>query len=288
MKIPALPAVLACSFLVLNPLAIRPAKGEGTVRVQGVGILTRVMASAAPQLRGMGIEIKIGEECGSTQAVAAMGAGEIDIALLGRALTVEEQAAYPDKHFHELQIGAHVVAVIVSRTIWESGVRALTREQVAALYEGKAPSWKQFGGEDRTPKFFEVAHGRGVWEIFATWLYGDFRKAPAVSWEVVANGAEAQNAVQFRSGAVSVAALRWADRREVFPLAIIQDAAEVVEPTAANVAAGKYPLARPVFLVLGDKPMGARRKVLEFFGSEKGQAILAENDLLPAPKLPSP
>jgi len=271
-------AVLVATSLIICPF---PVQADGSVRVQGVPSLTRVLKAAAPQLLEMGIEIKVGAECGNGQALAALGNGEIDLALLGRGLTAEERASYPEKPFDELQLGTQTIAVLVSRPVWESGVRALKREQIMELYEGRTSSWKPFGGEDRSAKFFEPAHGSGVWEIFAAWLYGDLRKAPAVQWEVVANGAEAQTAVQFHSGAVSVAALRWADRREVYPLAIIDDSGVAIEPTLANVAAGKYPLTRPVFVVAGKRPAGNRRKVLEFLRSEKGQAVVAGNDLLP-------
>jgi ABC-type phosphate transport system substrate-binding protein len=122
----------------------------------------------------------------------------------------------------------------------------------------------------------------GVWEVFVLWLYGDTRKAPAVKWEVVNSGADAQGAVQFYSGGTTVAAVRWADRKEVFPIAIIDDSGTPVEPTAANVQAGKYPLSRPAYAVVGLKPAASRRKVLEFLQSEKGRALMIEHDFLPA------
>lgn len=283
-----LPAITAGLALMLAPLTGHSSANDSVVRVQGVGVLSRILKAAAPELQKMGIEIKVAEECSSTQAIAAVGADAIDLALLGRAMTVDERAAYPDKDFHQVQMGAQTIAVLVSREIWESGVKALSQQQVADLYEGKVDSWKQLGGEERTPKFFEAAHGNGVWEIFATWLYGDMKKAPAVPWEVVKDGAAAQNAVQFRSGAVSVAPLRWADRREVFPLGIIAESGEVIEPTPVNVAARKYPLSRPAIVVSGDRPTGAKRKTMEFLSSEKGQALIAENDLLPLAALKQP
>jgi phosphate transport system substrate-binding protein len=285
MKLLSFVAIAAC--VSASTLAL-PSRADEPVRVQGVANLMRVVKAAVPQLHDLGIEIKFGEECGNGQAIAALGNSEIDVALLGRSLTAEDRASYPDKSFEEQQVGEQVVVLLVSRAIWESGVRALKRAQVAELYEGRVESWKQLGGANRSPKFFESAHGRGVWEIFASWLFGDLRKAPAVAWDVVADGAEAQNAVQFNSGGIAAASLRWADRREVFPLAIIDESGAAIEPTSANVAAGKYPLARPAFFAVGDKPAGNKRKLLEFFRSEQGQAIVAGNDLLPVTTLKQP
>lgn len=279
-RISPLAALAAALWLAASARADEP------VRVQGVAPLTRVMKAAAAKLRAQQIDLKIGEECSSGQAATALGAGAIDLALLGRPLSTDERAAFPERAFHEVAVGSQAIAVLVSRAIWESGVRALTRAQITALYEGRVASWKELGGEDRPPKFFESAHGRGVWEIFASWLYGDLRRAPAVPWEIAADGREAQTAVQFQAGAVAVAALRWADRKDVFPLALIDEAGVALEPTAANVASGKYPLARAAFLVVGDKPTGNKRKVLEFFRSAAGQAIVAEHDLMPLGSAP--
>jgi phosphate transport system substrate-binding protein len=137
-------------------------------------------------------------------------------------------------------------------------------------------------------KFFEISHGLGLWEMFVSWLYGDVHKAPAVNWEAVQDSADAANAVQFSSGAVAVAALVRADRREVFPLALIDETGAVLEPTPTNIAAGRYPLVRPAYIVFGERPVGSKRKVLEFLLSEQGQALVAASDLLPLTAIPAP
>jgi phosphate transport system substrate-binding protein len=251
------------------------------VRVRGVAALSRVMKAASLPLREMGIDVKVGEDCNNAQALEALGNNQIDIALIGRHLNSEDRAAYPDKTLQQIRIGTQTIALMVPRSVWESGVRALKKDQMAKLYEGKIGTWDELGGENRSTKFFEPAHGMGVWEIFVGWLYGDTRKAPAVKWEVVNSGAEAQNAVQFFSGAVTVASMRWADGKDVFPIAIMDDSGNTIEPTAANVAAGTYPMTRPAYAVVGLKPSANRRKVLEFLLSDKGQEIVADNELLP-------
>ncbi|MEI9892811.1 MAG: hypothetical protein WDN28_02560 [Chthoniobacter sp.] len=56
--------------------------------------------------------------------------------------------------------------------------------------------------------------------------------------------------------------MRWADRREAFPVALIDDAGQAVEPTKANILNGTYPLARPIVVVF---PRGA--------GGEQEEAV---------------
>ena len=239
-------------------------------------------------MREQGIELKVAQEAGNTQVIAALGDGEIDAALLTRPLNVDERVGYPAHHFVETTLGIQAVAVVVARSVWESGMHALKRGQVTDLYESKVRSWKDLGGEDRPLKFFEPAHERGPWEIFATWLYGDTRRAPGVPWQVVTDGPDTQTALQFSSGAISVVGLRWVDHKDVFPLALIDDAGKPIEPTLANIAAGTYPLTRPVIIAFSDAPSAQRKKLLEYLLSEKGQQLVADHDYVPQSALKAP
>ena len=171
--------------------------------------------------------------------------------------------------------------MVVSRPVWENGVHALKREQLVEAYENHVRSWKQLGGEDRPLLFFEPAHDRGPWEIFATWLYGDIHKAPAVAWQVVADGSDTQTTLEFASGGISVAGIHWADRKDVFPLTLIDDSGKSLEPTLANIANGTYPLTRPVIVAFNNEPTTDKRKFLDFLVGEKGQSIVGAHDFLP-------
>jgi len=256
------------------------AQADPPVRIQATPSLNALAKDLVRPLREQGIEIKVAEEAGNSQVVANLSSGVVDAALITRPLSVDERMDSPAHHFLEIPIGVQAVAVVVSRPVWESGVHALKREQLIKAYESKVRSWKDLGGEDRPLLFFEPAHDRGPWEIFANWLYGDIHKAPAVPWQVVADGADTQTTLQFASGAISVAGLRWADQKDVFPLALIDDSGKQIEPTLANVASGLYPMTRPVILVFGNDPAAQRKKFLEFVLSEKGQSLVAAHDFV--------
>jgi phosphate transport system substrate-binding protein len=239
-------------------------------------------------LHDAGIEIAIVPEAGNAQVATALGAEQIDVALLTRPLTIDERVSNPQLHFSETTIGMQVVAMVVSRLVWEGGVQALKREQIMGLYENKIRNWKEVGGEERPTQFFEPAHDKGPWEIFAKWVYGDVHKAPAVTWQIVADGADTQSALQFASGAISVAALRWADRKDVFPIALIDDSGKTVQPTIANMRDGSYPLMRPLVAVFPREPAAEKRKLLGFLMGEKGQQIVAAHDYVPEASIKAP
>ena len=288
MKLAPIRVLLVCAASLMCSFGVSPVRAEPAIRIAGSPVVSPVLKSAVPGLRGLGIEIKMFEDAGSSQVVAALATGEIEVALTTRSLTAEERAAFPERRMEEFQIGTQAVAFIVSRPVWESGVRALTREQATNLYEKRVQSWKELGGEDRPIKFFDVAHGRGVWEIFAGWLYGEARKAPAVKWEVVTEWADAKTSTYFNSGGASIVPLRYADGKEVMALAIADEGGSAIEPKPVEIGTGKYPLSRPVFVVFGDKPTRNHKKLLDFLLSEKGQALIAASDLLPLAAMKAP
>ncbi|MDB6150036.1 MAG: transporter binding lipoprotein, partial [Chthoniobacter sp.] len=162
---------LLCSLLC----ALSGTGHADALKIHASPAVAQAIASVANPLRDEGVELKIVNEGGSTAAIYAVGARAADVALTTRKLNASDRAAAPDRRFEEFQIGVQVVAVIVPRDVWESGVRSLTRAQLLRIYEGEITNWKEVGGEDRKIRFYNSDRGRGIWEIFVQWLYGDPR-----------------------------------------------------------------------------------------------------------------
>jgi phosphate transport system substrate-binding protein len=134
-------------------------------------------------------------------------------------LTDADRAKYPKVNFNEIHIGEDAVALVVSRDVWEGGVRALTNRQVRDIYERRVTNWKQIAGPDRRIVFFNKEPGRGTWEVFVHWLYGNLKAAPQVSFPEV-GGNEETHKVASTKGAVSQLSSSWADGKTVFALAL--------------------------------------------------------------------
>ena len=252
-----------------------------TLKMQGSPVVAHVMIAAAPVLRARGIEIKVGVEGSSAVAVAMLGDEEVTFALTMRALTGTDRARFPEKEFKEFQIGTQAVALIVSDDVWQSGVRSLTKAQLQAVYEGKILNWKELGGGDLPIKFYNTERGRGIWELVFIWIYKEVRQVPLGKFPITVDGEDARNTVQFNSGSMAMAQINWIDGKKVHGLAIKDEKGVEVFPTEENVLGGKYPLARPAMVVVGEKPVGVKRKVIDFLLGEEGQAIVGKSDLIP-------
>jgi phosphate transport system substrate-binding protein len=196
---------------------------------------------------------------------------------------MEERASFPQLRLEVAPLAYQVLALMVSRDVWISGVRALSREQLRQIYEGEITNWKQIGGADQPIKFFNPEAGHGVWETFATWLYGDPRKAdPGDKFQRVGTGEETRNVVEFSAGALSVVSPLRVDQSGTYALAIKSEKGELVQPTLEAARAGTYPLSRRFDMVTPNRPHGEVRKVIEFMQSADGQQILRQSDLVPA------
>ena len=273
------------SLTLLAAALLTGRAAAGSYKMQGSPVLAHVMVAAAPVLREQGIEIKVWVEGSSSLAADVMGEGTVDFALMTRPLSAADRARHPQKEMKEFKIGMQAVALIVPHDVWEGGVRSLTKAQVLGIYEGTILNWKQVGGADAPIKFFNPERGRGVWELFATWLYGETRKAPVGKFPITVDGEDARNTVSFTKGGLGLAQFNWIDNKTIYGLAIKEDAGPAVEPTIPNAAAGRYPLARPAMIAVPEKPVGEKKKIIDYLLSPEGQEIVGQSDLVPLKEL---
>ena len=273
------------SLTLLAAALLTGRAAAGSYRMQGSPVLAHVMVAVAPALRAQGIEIKVWVEGSSSLAADVMGEGTVDFALMTRPLNAADRARHPRAEMKEFKIGMQAVALIVPHDVWEGGVHSLTKAQVLGIYEGTILNWKQVGGADAPIKFFNPERGRGVWELFATWLYGETRKAPVGKFPITVDGEDARNTVSFTKGGLGLAQFNWIDNKTIYGLAIKEDAGPAVEPTIPNAAAGRYPLARPAMIAVPEKPVGEKKKIIDYLLSPEGQEIVGQSDLVPLKEL---
>lgn len=267
-------------LVAFTPAATR----ADAIRVHATNVAAKAVSAIADKLKEEGIELRVNTEGGSSVGIAALTNGSVDIAITIRQITPQERSAAPEKRFIEETLAFQALALIVSDDVWGSGVRALSKEQMTDIYEGRAKNWKQFGGEDRAIKFYNPDQGQGVWEPFVTWLYGDVRKASlGANFEAVRSAEDARDSVEFNRGSLSVAPPRVADGKGVYALSIKDEKGTAIAPTLAEMTSERYPLARPIVAIVGNKPTGDLRKAFEYLRSEEAQGILAKSGLVPVP-----
>jgi phosphate transport system substrate-binding protein len=247
-----------------------------TLTFQGSPIVGQVLNAAALALKDdFGFDLQIATEGGTAGAFLAVGSETAQIGLSTRPIEASDRAQFPASTFDEAMIGWQLLVLGVANDVWESGVRALTREQMVGIYEGDIRNWKQLGGPDEAIKFYNPKRGRGVWELFATWLYNDQRLAPlGDKFETVVSYKDARDSVEFNQGSISVMPLSFADGKAVHALALKERDGTLRWPTRETLVAQKYPLSRPLFVVSGRRFAGNTKRLVDFLLSPRGQGYV--------------
>jgi phosphate transport system substrate-binding protein len=265
----------AASLVTASAVSAQP------LRINGSTTVNPVVVEAAEILRAeKKATIFVDTQGGSSGGIAALGEGRAEIGMISRELEPDDATKFPKVHFQATRIGTDALALVVSKDVWDGGVHILSRQQVQEIYEGTVTNWKAVGGPDRRIVFFNKEPGRGTWEAFAKWLYGDPKKAPDVSHPEVGANEEGRNKVASTPGSISQLSAAWADQKTVFAVAIRRLDGKVVAPTLATIADGSYPIARPLQVVTDGPPKGLAKEIIDLLLSPRGQALVEKNGYL--------
>jgi phosphate transport system substrate-binding protein len=252
-----------------------------TLKVNGSTTVNLPAAEAAELLRiEMKMDIQVDTQGGSSGGVSAVGDGLAQIGMSSKQLTTDDRKKYPTIKFKEFHIGEDAVALVVSKDVWDSGIRALTKVQIRDIYEGRIVSWATLGGLNRRIVFFNKEPGRGTWEVFAKWLYGDPKIAAQVNFPEVGGNEETRLKVSATRGAISQLSSSWADGKTVFALSIKTETNETISPTFEAIASHRYPMSRPLFLLTNGEPSGDTKVFIDFLLSERGQGLVRKHGYL--------
>ncbi|HEX6201248.1 MAG TPA: phosphate ABC transporter substrate-binding protein [Thermoanaerobaculia bacterium] len=298
------PAIAALALLAVAACAPAPeeggsdpgaAVGSGSrpLRVVGSTTVNPVVARAAEELAASGgPRIVVDTQGGSSGGIAALGEGRADVAMASRPIGDGDRERYPETDFRPVSIGTDAVAIVVSRNVWEGGVRSLSRDEMRGIYEERITDWSEVGGAPGRIVLFDKEPGRGTWEVFADWLYGDAEEAPLVSHLEVGSNEEGRTKTASTPGAITQLSAAWADGETVFALAIEPNPPAGGErpggggdtemaPTPEAIAGGDYPMARPLLVVTDGEPSPAARELISFLLGPRGRELVVESGYLP-------
>lgn len=251
------------------------------LKINGSTTVNPPVAEGSEILRAeKGMQIQVDTQGGSSGGISQLGDGLVQLGMSSKPIATDDRTKYPKVNFKETHLGEDAVAMIVSADVWQSGVKALTKQQIKDIYESKTTNWKDVGGSDKRIAFFNKEPGRGTWEVFAKWVYDDPKKSPQVSFPEVGGNEETRNKVASTRGAMSQLSSSWADNKTVFPLALKLENGETVEPKAENIANHKYPMSRPLFLLTNGDPSGEAKTFIDFMLSPRGQELVKKHGYL--------
>ena len=213
-------------------------------------------------------------ESGSGNGAKSLINSACDIADMSRFMKDKEFKASVEKGvfptFHVVALDGLPIIVHPSNP-----VNALTVDQVRNIYIGKITNWKEVGGPDIKIVKISRDTNSGTYETFEEKVMKEEKIAEDCEY-VGSNGA-VRARVQSTPAAIGYAGLGFVDNT-VKALTI-----NGIYPTKKTVTSGKYPIARPLFMVTNGFPaMGSHvYQFITLYLSPKGQEMINRIGFIP-------
>lgn len=265
--------LVLAGLAVLHSIVSIPAASAGeTIRVNGTGsglVLMKPLLAAFQKEQG-GISFSMEKSLGSSASIKATAKNALDLAVSGRPLKPAESA----EGLAQQEYGKIPFAVVTNRKVEVNG---LTLNELVAMYAGQTAKWP--GGELMR---VVLRPNEDIDSKLLRSLSPEMDRAVTVAQGrkdmlLGMTDNDAFECVKKTEGAVGMLALSLPLSE---PNAVNVVRMNGVQPTVANLAAGKYPYAKSLHLITRRETTPAVASFMKFLGSRKGRAVAAKYGLL--------
>lgn len=216
---------------------------------------------------------------GTSTGFAALRDGDCDLWMASRAVREEEvQDAALIGPLYEAA-SEHVIALDGLSVIVHPAnpLRALTVEQVRALFSGRVRDWSQVGGAPGPVRLHARDDRSGTFDTFKSLVMGDAPLSPAATrYESTEQLAAAVAGDPQAVGFVGLAGVGRAK-----PLALSERGTVPMAPTTLSVATEDYVLSRRLFLYSAARPRAEVQALIDFALGPSGQQVVADVGFIP-------
>jgi phosphate transport system substrate-binding protein len=226
---------------------------------------------AAAYKRKTGTEIIV-EGGGATRGIQDPAARKSDLGGSCRHVLPSPE----EENARLIPVGWDALAVIVNS---ENPVKKITREQLKSILTGKIKNWQPIGGPDEKIHVIiqeQGLHGKisGVGLMMRELLFFNRDQDFTKDSTVVGDSGPVEDLVEHDKWALGVTGSSSARRRRLKMILF-----EGVLPSYENIAQGKYPLFRPLYLVIPKASANASsiKDFVAFALSDEGQKVLKQS-----------
>ena len=262
-------------FALIPILLFGCGQSDSSLRLEltGSSTLAPLMSEIAKRYEskhpGVRIDIQTG---GSSRGIADAGNGNADIGMSSRALKDSEKAG---RVTHTVAMDG--VALMVNAA---NPVKSLSDEQIVGIFTGQIENWKEVGGNDAPINCVNRAEGRSELELFQ-----DFYDLTPEAFQPDMISGENQHGIKTVAGdengiiymSIGAAEFEAANGTPVKLLPL-----RGVEASSETVAAGSFPLSRPLILITGSSPSALAGEFIEFALSSEVHDLVRQQSYVPA------
>jgi phosphate transport system substrate-binding protein len=255
--------------LVVALLALPVAASAGPVTVKGSDTMVILVQRWAEEYmkRNPAAKLQV-TGGGSGVGIAALINGTTEIASASRAIKDAEKKQLLDKTKQsatEIAVAKDGVTFYVSE---KNPLSALTMEQLRDIYLGDVTNWKEVGGPDAPIVLYSRENSSGTYAFVKEELLknGDF----APNAQTLPGTAAVVNAVSKDKNGIGYGGAAYAKGVKELKITVGK---ESIEPSAANVKSGKYPMSRSLFFYTRGVAAGDAKGFIDFCLSPAGQQV---------------
>ena len=270
-----LAGVIGCSDddAATTPSPDTTARLSGRLTLTGSSTLAPVMSEIGKRFEAAHPDVRIDVQTGgSSRGIADAAAGLADLGMSSRDLKPGEGA-----NLSPMVVARDGVAFVVNAA---NPVDALTDEQLRAIFTGRITDWGDVGGKLGPITVVNRAAGRSELE-----LVSEFWGVKPEDLTATLVGGENQQVVKTVAGdptAISYLAVGTAEYEAEHGAALKSLPLEGVRASSETVAAGTYPLVRPLLLLYRDEPSPLVRAFVEYAQSPAVHEVIREQGFVPA------
>lgn len=258
---------LAMAALIALPPQMASA---GTISIAGSTTVMKYIRLAAARYANLHPRIRFDiRGGGSTVGVAQVAGKRADIGMLSRELTTGEKREL--KGVRRLAIALDAIIPVVSREIWESGVRRISRRALAGIYGGDIRNWKRLGGPDRRIIVVDKNIYHGTRRVFAGFISGAGGMPRMPESVVMDADDDVLRLLRSSDQAIGYVGMGYPDP-SVRALALVVDGREI-PASPENIRNGAYPLARRLYLLVRKDAPDPVRGFIRFVMSPDGREL---------------
>jgi phosphate transport system substrate-binding protein len=213
---------------------------------------------------------------GSGTGIAALLNGTTEIAMSSRAIKPAEAQQVQTRHKAEAQQTAVARDGVTFYVHESSPVRALTLEQLRAIYLGDLKNWKEAGGPDAAIVVYSRENSSGTYVFVKDEvLKGEDFTPDALT---LPGTAAVVNAVSKEKHGIGFGGAAYGKGIRELAVKVGNDE---VAPSQENIQSGRYPLSRDLFFYTRGAPSGTAKAFMDFALSPEGQAIVTQVGYFP-------
>jgi phosphate transport system substrate-binding protein len=266
--------------LIVGSVGTTMVMAKETIRVSGS---TTVLPLAEAEAEAFNGQQNTSADCevtvtggGTGAGITAAGEGRAEIAMASREIKNSERTTYNGNVFQQFMIGYDGICIVVSKPIYDAGVKAITKDQLKNIYRGTITNWSELNGPNEDIYVIAREDGSGTRDTFNELIMGSTAaETPGVS-SVAQGSAEVKTAVTGSDRAIGYVGFSYAESEDIGVLKY-----EGVDPSVENIKVGSYPLTRHLYFYTFGQPTLCAQRFIDFVLSTAGQNIADENGFIP-------